>query len=205
MSSLFKILGIVGLLVAALWLQSPSDDLRPQSLHFENPAPQAILAKEYHFKLSANEDPFPTISGTTDLPEGTKLFIDLLKPHLPNGQQRMAQGLPACEDDCFPGKPPACYLIVIRSCKMEDFRRAHFTLAISRSSRTFTPSEFPSCLTPLTEDNVDVMNHPVYVSEIRIPNPYGSSRPRSASSQTNAATNAGRGKREKSVGELAAH
>jgi hypothetical protein len=167
-SSLFKILGIVGLLATALWLESPSDDLRPQTHHFENPAPQAILAKEYHFKLSANEDPFPTISGTTDLPEGTKLFVNLLKPHLPNGQQRMAQGLPACEEDCFPASSG---VLPYRDPIVQNGRFSagpfHF------GDKPVKPNIYPIRISivpdPVTGDNVDVINHPVYVSEVRIP------------------------------------
>ena len=44
----------------------------------------------------------PIVTGTTNLPDGTQLFIVLQKPWLPNAKERLAVGLPACADDCFP-------------------------------------------------------------------------------------------------------
>ena len=44
----------------------------------------------------------PIVTGTTNLPDGTHLSIELKKPWLPNAQERMAVGLAACGDDCFP-------------------------------------------------------------------------------------------------------
>ena len=44
----------------------------------------------------------PTVTGTTNLPDGTQLYIWLKKPWLPNGKERLAVGLSACGDDCFP-------------------------------------------------------------------------------------------------------
>jgi hypothetical protein len=37
----------------------------------------------------------PTIRGTTNLPDGTHLWVDLRKPYLPNAKERLAVGLPA--------------------------------------------------------------------------------------------------------------
>ena len=44
----------------------------------------------------------PTVTGTTNLPDGMLLTITLKKPWLPNGAERVAAGLPACGDDCAP-------------------------------------------------------------------------------------------------------
>lgn len=55
-----------------------------------------------HFKIFASGGVYPIINGSTDLPDGTRLLIILKKPWLPDGQQRLARGLPACGDDCFP-------------------------------------------------------------------------------------------------------
>jgi RNA polymerase subunit RPABC4/transcription elongation factor Spt4 len=44
----------------------------------------------------------PIVTGTTNLPNGTQLMIQLQKPWLPDGKERLAAGLPACGDDCFP-------------------------------------------------------------------------------------------------------
>jgi hypothetical protein len=45
----------------------------------------------------------PTVTGTTNLPNGTQLMVWLEKPWLPDGKERVAASLPACgDDDCFP-------------------------------------------------------------------------------------------------------
>jgi hypothetical protein len=44
----------------------------------------------------------PVVTGTTNLPDGTHLWIALNKPLLPDGEERLAAGLAACEDDCLP-------------------------------------------------------------------------------------------------------
>ncbi len=44
----------------------------------------------------------PIVTGTTNLPGGTQLYILVKKPWLPNGKERLAMGLSACGDDCFP-------------------------------------------------------------------------------------------------------
>jgi hypothetical protein len=44
----------------------------------------------------------PIVIGTTNLPDGTLLWIAVNKPWLPDGRQRLASGLAACGDDCAP-------------------------------------------------------------------------------------------------------
>jgi len=44
----------------------------------------------------------PVVTGTTNLPDGTHLWIALNKPWLPNGKERLAAGLAACGDVCGP-------------------------------------------------------------------------------------------------------
>lgn len=63
-------------------------------------------ARTYHINLSATRGGFPTILGSTDLPEGTKLLVRIKKPYLPNAEQLLAAGLPMCEDDCVPAFGP---------------------------------------------------------------------------------------------------
>src|ERR1700689_5562687 len=58
--------------------------------------------RQYHFQLSVSPDPNPSIRGLTDLPDGTKVMVTIMKPHLPDGEQRMARGLPACDGMCGP-------------------------------------------------------------------------------------------------------
>lgn len=63
-------------------------------------------ARTSHINLSATRGGFPTIVGSTDLPEGTKLLVRIKKPYLPNAEQLLAAGLPMCEDDCLPAIGP---------------------------------------------------------------------------------------------------
>jgi hypothetical protein len=65
----------------------------------------------YHFAVSGSASPFPTVRGTTDMPNGTWLFIDFKKPWLPDAQQRIARGLPACGSDCIPAETGADHLL----------------------------------------------------------------------------------------------
>jgi hypothetical protein len=44
----------------------------------------------------------PIVTGTTNLPDGTHLWMRILKPYLPNAKERLAVGLAACEDNCLP-------------------------------------------------------------------------------------------------------
>jgi hypothetical protein len=44
---------------------------------------------------------YPTITGTTNLPDGTQLSVQLWKPRLPDIRERMAALLPTCEGYCM--------------------------------------------------------------------------------------------------------
>jgi hypothetical protein len=74
----------------------------------ERAQPQALPATVQQpfvvtIETSISGDARPTVTGTTNLPDGTELWLWLLKPWLPDGKQRLAAGLPACGDgDCFP-------------------------------------------------------------------------------------------------------
>jgi hypothetical protein len=122
----------------------------------------------YHFKLTASGGPYPTISGTTDMPDGTKLLVTVMKPHLPDGQQRMARGLPACDDMCGPAdvrQTPYVEPVV----KNGAFIAGPFAFG----DRPVKPDSYPVRISVvpkvITDASLDSMNHPVYVSEIRMP------------------------------------
>jgi hypothetical protein len=67
--------------------------------------------KRFYFAVSVVGDPLrPIIKGITDMPDGTMLFVNVRKPWLPDGQQRVARGVPACGEDCFPATTGATYL-----------------------------------------------------------------------------------------------
>jgi hypothetical protein len=59
-----------------------------------------------HFDVVAEGMNYPIVHGTTNLPDGTILLVDLKKPWLPDGQERIARGLPACEGDCISAEGP---------------------------------------------------------------------------------------------------
>jgi len=52
------------------------------------------------FNVVAEGVDHPILRGKTNLPDGTKLMVVLKKPWLPDGQERLARGLAACEDHC---------------------------------------------------------------------------------------------------------
>ena len=66
---------------------------------------------QHYFTVSASASPFPIVRGTTNMPDGTWLFINFKKPLLPDAQQRIAQGLPACGSDCIPAETGANHLL----------------------------------------------------------------------------------------------
>src|ERR1700757_1390206 len=55
----------------------------------------------HNFTVSVGGGSFPIIDATTDMPDGTSLFFNITKPWLPDGPQRVARGVPACEGACF--------------------------------------------------------------------------------------------------------
>jgi hypothetical protein len=131
---------------------------------------------QYHFQLTATAGPYPTIRGTTDIPEGTKLFVMVLKPHLPDGEQRMARGLSACEDACgFAETRQKRYVDPI--VKNGAFVAGPFSFG----NQPLKPDSYPVRISVIpqviTDVSLDAMNRPVYVSEIRMPAGINSDQP----------------------------
>jgi hypothetical protein len=54
----------------------------------------------------------PSIAGTTNLPDGTRLMTMLQRPYMPDASARQARGLPACEPDCVPVPGPTDQVVV---------------------------------------------------------------------------------------------
>jgi hypothetical protein len=65
-------------------------------------APSQNLPDKAHFSISVSGGVYPTITASTNLPDGTQLLVNVKKPWLPDAQQRMARGLAACGEDCLP-------------------------------------------------------------------------------------------------------
>lgn len=59
-----------------------------------------------YFNVRVDGDSFPTVRITTNMPDGTWLFINVKKPWLPDADRRLARGLPACEDTCIAAMGP---------------------------------------------------------------------------------------------------
>lgn len=57
---------------------------------------------EPQFSLSFTPSETPTISGTTNLPDGTEVYVAILRSYLLDADQRLANGLAACDVNCYP-------------------------------------------------------------------------------------------------------
>jgi hypothetical protein len=124
--------------------------------------------RQYHFQLSASPGPYPTLRGLTDLPDGTKLMVQVMKPHLPDGQQRIARGLPACDGMCGwaeARQKPYVDPVV----KDGVFLAGPFSF----EDQPVKPDIYPVRITvvpkTISEGSLDAMNRPIYIGEIRLP------------------------------------
>jgi len=66
------------------------------------PTKNLIEPLDVKFQTTASNGRNPIITSVTNLPEGTKLIVYLLKPHYPDEERRRAANLPVCWIDCFP-------------------------------------------------------------------------------------------------------
>ncbi|MHC2433138.1 lysozyme inhibitor LprI family protein [Bradyrhizobium sp. USDA 4451] len=57
--------------------------------------------------VSLTDEPRPWVRGTTNLPDGTNLHVWVRKAWRPDASRRLAAGLAACGDDCWPLMSPA--------------------------------------------------------------------------------------------------
>jgi hypothetical protein len=128
----------------------------------------------YSFKISVKGSDFPTITGTTNVPDGTQLLVNVKKAWLPDGQQRVARGLPACGDDCFPATAPDHRLIGVTT----TVRNGRFTAGpFSFRGRPFAPGIYPLEISisvdpkKATLEEIRAMGTPIHVSTVRIGNP----------------------------------
>ena len=82
-----------------------SEEVRTRDVN-KNPVAPASQSRTYDLTLSATRSNFPSIIGSTNLPDDTKLLVSIEKPRLPNASELLAKGLPMCEDNCFPASGP---------------------------------------------------------------------------------------------------
>jgi len=143
------------------------------------PVPQGQLAnaaprgaeQRSHFIASVEGGLYPVIHGITDMPDGTQLLVFVKKPWLPDSQQRLAQGLPACGEDCMPATTGSNYLIgaavTVRggafvagpfSFRGQPFRPETYSLEISLGAdlKTATVEQIRAIGTTLFETTIQV-------------------------------------------------
>jgi hypothetical protein len=116
----------------------------------------ASFSQQPHFIISVGGGLLPIIMGTTDLPDGTEIFVNVKKPWLFDGAQRVARGLSACGEDCISAEVGAEHLIGITvtirnrgftvgpfSFKGEPFKPGTYPIEISASAdpKTATPEQ----------------------------------------------------------------
>jgi hypothetical protein len=123
-----------------------------------------------HFKISIDGGNYPIIRGDTNLPNGTKLFINLKKPWLPNGAQRLAQGLAACGEDCLPATGPDHHLGINVIVQSGTFVAGPFSF----NDRPFSPNIYPLEIFIIPDPKTATVQEskasfrPIYLSKIRI-------------------------------------
>jgi hypothetical protein len=83
-----------------------NEESRLNSLAANRSVNEKSVSHVYDLKVSATPSTFPTIVGSTNLPDGARLIVSINKPRLPNARERLAAGLPMCEDDCIPASGP---------------------------------------------------------------------------------------------------
>ena len=91
------------------------------------------------FEITFNGGGFPTIHGSTNLPNGTQVVIVLSKPWEPNGEARLAAGLPACADNCLPPEAPN----MTPTIENGQFSAGPFTYKSVNGPQRLPPGEYP--------------------------------------------------------------
>jgi hypothetical protein len=123
-----------------------------------------------HFKIFASGGVYPIINGSTDLPDGTRLLIILKKPWLPDGHQRLARGLPACGDDCFPADGPGQKGGIVAMIKNGSFVAGPFSF----NGKPFRPENYPLEIFVMfdvnkaTNDEIRGAGIPIYVTKLQV-------------------------------------
>jgi hypothetical protein len=127
----------------------------------------------YHFIITTSGGAFPIISGPTDVPNGMQLFVVLIMAALPDGQQRLAQGLPVCGEPCLPATGPDNRTVGAKA----TVKNGRFTAGpFSNGGAPFkpAPATYPLWITIWPDDKtgtpeqIRAAGTPVYISTIQI-------------------------------------
>jgi hypothetical protein len=84
-----SVLSILAIAALAFTAQAASRAPKPATL-------------EVRISLAGQGTPITTIAGKTNLPNGTRLQVDVARPYALDAPQRQYQGLAACVPDCLP-------------------------------------------------------------------------------------------------------
>ncbi len=124
----------------------------------------------HHFQLSVSGGVYPIISGETDAPDGTRIFVNLTKPLLPDAQQRMARGLAGCGEDCVPATGPNHLFGVETVAKNGRFTAGPFSFG----GEPFQPNIYPVEIYVFVDMSqaslaeAKAATSPVYVAKIQV-------------------------------------
>jgi hypothetical protein len=95
---IFAIAALVAVSAFWLWMGGRGHTAQTAQLPAAVPRPFVVA-----IETSISGGSRPTVHGTTNLPDGTELYAQLIKPWLPDGKERLAAGFTACgDDDCSP-------------------------------------------------------------------------------------------------------
>jgi hypothetical protein len=142
------------------------------AIFFRYDASSAQDRSGIYFDISVTGGLYPIIEVTTNLPDGSTLFINIKKPWLPDGAQRIAQGLAACGVDCLPATTGTNFLtgeiVVVENGRFtagpfsfvgKPFQPGTYPIEISPSVadiKTATPEQIQAMGTILFESMIDV-------------------------------------------------
>ncbi len=126
----------------------------------------------YRFQLVTAGGQYPVITAKTDAPNGTKLVVILKKPWLPDGAERVARGIPACGEDCFPASGPdgkSGVTVVVQNGAFEAG-------PLSFGGKPIAPNVYQLDIYPIFDVNSmtpeeirTADSRPIYVGQIQIP------------------------------------
>ena len=133
--------------------------------------PSASFSQQPRFVISVDGGLLPVITGVTDLPDGTELFVNVKKPWLSDGAQRIARGISACGEDCLSAEAGANHLIgVTVTVRNRSFSAGPFSFKGAPFSPGTYPVEISTSADPktATPDQIRAIGKLLYASAIRV-------------------------------------
>jgi hypothetical protein len=125
-------------------------------------AMSAAQGQNFQINVFANGAEHPVIRGSTNLPDGTNLTVVLKKPWLPDGQQRIARGVPACEENCVPAEDNVAVRRGVFETKPFSFNQKPIR-AGTYEVEVWTPARPSETLTQYR------LRNPIFVGTVEVP------------------------------------